>query len=191
MFILYFFVLLVFMGLRDKTGADWYGYLNIYNITNSYSATDLSILKTEQAFLVINRMSDAMGLGIYGVNFVCALLFLTGVFSYAITTSRPWLALGVVIPYLTFIIGMSGIRQAAALGISFFALARWARLSLPSKLILIVLAAEFHAAAVSMLVFIIMDGSGRTWLRIVLVGFLMAVLLSVSAGQDMIDTYNT
>jgi hypothetical protein len=132
----------------------------------------------------------AIGTDLYGVNFICTLLFLIGIFSYAQTTVRPWLAIGMVIPYLGFIIGMSGIRQAAAIGIGSFALARWTRLTAFSKLALIVFAAEFHTSALFLLIFILLEGSGRLWLKVLLLTGFVMLLSSVGAGQDAIEIYN-
>ena len=105
----------------------------------------------EILFTELNRISDFLGFYVYGVTFVCTLLFLTGVFAFALTTPQPWLALAMVLPYLGFVIGMSGIRQAAAIGICYIALARWEKLSLAVKLGALAVAAGFHNSAVLLL----------------------------------------
>ena len=95
-----------------------------------------------------------------------------------------------VIPYLGYIIGMSGIRQAAAVGIGSFALARWTRLSAILKLAMIVFAAEFHTSALFLLVFMVLETSARLWLKALLIAGFVTLLSNVSAGQDAIDTYS-
>src|SRR5271165_4715088 len=39
----YFVALLLFIGLRDRTGPDWTGYINIYEVVNS----NLEVVRTE------------------------------------------------------------------------------------------------------------------------------------------------
>ena len=74
-----------------------------------------------------------LGFGLQGVVFVCALVFLIGIFAYAAQTASAWIALAAVTPYLIFVIGMSGIRQAAAMGIIYCLLARWTKFSFIMK----------------------------------------------------------
>jgi hypothetical protein len=83
----------------------------------------------------------------YLSNIVAAFLLLIGVFSFAMRTSSPWLAVVVASPYFILVTGMSGIRQIMAAGVALFLLSRWERYSLPRRGIYILIAALFHTSA--------------------------------------------
>src|SRR3954451_15238719 len=124
----YFLVLLVFVGLRYEIGPDWAQYGNIY-FDIQYSDLANSVSVREPAFFALNKVSDLLGFGFQGVVFVCALVFLIGMFAYAGQTANAWIAVAVITPYLIFVIAMSGLRQTAAMGIIYLVLARWTKLS--------------------------------------------------------------
>jgi len=185
--IAYFVALLLFMGLRDRTGPDWDGYINIHEVVNS----NLEVERTEPLFAYLNVISSTLGFYVYGVNFVCALIFLIGIFAYANCTARPWLAIAAVTPYLCFVIGMSGIRQAAAIGVSYIALANWSRLSIIVKLLFIGVAAGFHTSALVLVALVIFDDRKRLWLKLILSGLFVVYYLDSGLATDSIDNYNT
>lgn len=186
--LLAFFVLLwVFTGLRHEVGPDWTSYGYIYQDAVARAWSDIAGDR-EPGFFLINKVSEALGWGRYGVNAICAALFLAGIFKYATRTANPWLATTAVLPFLVFIISMSGVRQAAALGIVYILLAQWDRTSLLRKLFVIMLAATVHNSALFMLVFVLWDGSRYPWLRIAigLISLFVAVrILDQSGATDV------
>ena len=123
-FWLFFLVLLGFTGLRDEIGPDWISYQYIFWDVATVNLEDIAMF-SEPGFFLLNYFSDYMEWEIYGVMFICALIFLFGVFSYATTTANPWMAIAVVTPYLVYIISMSGIRQSAAIGFGYLMLSKW------------------------------------------------------------------
>ena len=146
---------------------------------------------TEPLFNYLNVLSSTLGFYIYGVNFVCALIFLIGIFAYANCTARPWLAIAAVTPYLCFVVGMSGIRQAAAIGVSYIALANWPRLSIIVKLLFIAIAMGFHTSAVILIVLVIFDDRERLWLKLIFSALFLAYFLSYGLTTDIIEGYNS
>lgn len=189
MLVAYFIALLIFVGFRNEIGPDWSGYLNIFEVAR----TNPDTLMREPLFMELNILSDRFGFGIYGVSFVSALLFLAGLFAYAKQTAQPWLALAAVLPYLVFIIGMSGMRQPAAIGIAFYALAHWRKLSMSSRVALIIVAMGFHNSAAFFFVFVLLDGKERLWLRALLATVAVGLLvwkLGGSGDDEMLVSYN-
>lgn len=183
-FWLFFLLLVAFSGLRYEVGPDWTGY---YYIFEGYLDTPLEdiYLISEPGFFLINKLSDALGFGLQGVIFFSAIIFLFGCFAYARTTASPWLALAAVMPYLIFVISMSGIRQAAAIGIGFFLFSRWSKSSAIEKLLLIGLAVSFHNSAVVFTLFLIFALKQGIVVRLLLSS---AVVLGVVFGLDTTDT---
>lgn len=184
-FWLYFVVLLVFCGFRFEVGADWTGYKNIYEVT-SYQGFDAALEISEPGFFLLNKVSDWLGFGFSGVTFVGSLIFLYGCFSYALKTSNPWLAVAAVMPYLIFIISLSGIRQACAIGFGFYLFAHWERSSLIEKVAVIALAVSFHNSAGVLLLFVIFGMKNSTFLRISLA---VAVTAFVGYGLNKTDSF--
>ena len=182
-FWLYFFVLLVFCGFRFKVGADWSGYLNIYE-DNLYRKFANVQDFYEPGFFLINKASDWLGFGFAGVIFSGSLIFLYGCFSYARQTPNPWLAVATVMPYLIFIVSLSGIRQACAIGIGLYLFAKWERSTLLGKLVVIALAVSFHNSAAVLLFFVIFSVDISVLLRVMLS---ILVVAFVGYGFDQSD----
>lgn len=180
----FFLILVVFSGLRYEVGPDWIGY---YYIFEGYLNTPLEdiFLLSEPGFFLVNKLSDVLGLGLQGVIFFSAVIFLFGCFAYARTTASPWLALAAVMPYLVFVISMSGIRQAAAIGIGFFLFSRWTRSSAIEKVLLIGLAASFHNSAIVFTLFLIFSLKQGLLIRLLLSS---VVIAGVVFGLDTTDT---
>ena len=184
-FWLFFLVLLVFTGLRDEIGPDWIPYQYIFWDVATVNLEDMAIF-SEPGFFLLNYFSDYMEWDIYGVMFVCALIFLFGVFSYATTTANPWMAIAVVTPYLVYIISMSGIRQAAAIGIGYLMLSKWRDWPMVVRLLLVGLAMSFHNSAAVFLFFFMF--SGKDWMaaRVILAA---ALALAIVFGMSDTETY--
>jgi len=177
---LFFIPLFVFTGLRNKIGPDWIGYSLIYDSTLYTDFSDISIT-SEPGFFLVNKLSEAMGWELYGVMAICAFIFIYGIFSYALKTPNPWMAVAVVTPYLVFVISMSGIRQAAAIGFGYFMLSHDKEYLIYTKLLIIALAMSFHTSAAIFLLFLIFDGKDKKGLRllgVIGVGIFLAMSLN-------------
>ena len=105
----FYIFLWIFTGLRLEIGPDWTGYTYIFQGAQAeyWSATASD---REPGFFLVNKVADALGWGLPGVNAICAALFLLGLYRFAATTANPWLATAAVLPYLVFIVSMSGVR---------------------------------------------------------------------------------
>jgi hypothetical protein len=184
----YFLVLLVFVGLRYEIGPDWNAYLNIY-LSAQYDDLAEGLTQREPGFFALNKMSDILGFGLQGVIFVCALLFLIGIFAYATQTASAWIGLAAITPYLVFVIGMSGIRQAAAIGIIYFVLARWTKSSFIMKAAMILGAATLHTSALFAFILLLIEDRKRLWLKIAAGALLVSYLMRSEAVINQISYY--
>jgi hypothetical protein len=184
----YFLVLLVFVGLRYEIGPDWAQYGNIY-LSIQYSDLADAVSSREPGFFALNKVSDFLGFGFQGVVFVCALVFLIGMFAYAGQTANAWIAVAVITPYLIFVIAMSGIRQAAAMGIIYLVLARWTQFNFMTKIALVLGAATVHNSALFALVLIVFED--RKWLlpKILFTGLLISYLVNSEVMTTTISYY--
>lgn len=182
-------LLVVFVGLRYEIGPDWLGYTYILERSQDRDWSDVWS-QGEPLFFLLNKASDALGWGLYGVNAVCAAIFMYGVFRYARTTVNAWLALAAVMPFLVFIIAMSGIRQGAAMGILFVAAAGWSTSTVWKKVALIILAMGFHNSALFMLIFVIWDTGRYQWARIAIGGIIGFVALQYLGDSGATEVYS-
>jgi hypothetical protein len=101
---------------------------------------------------------------------------------------NPWIALVSVTPYLVIAIGMSAVRQSAALGLVFHLMASW-RQDLAKKLVLSGLAVSFHYSAVMALIFLQQGIRLGVWLRIAILAVGGAVVFPVLNATDTYAKY--
>lgn len=176
----FFVPLVLLVGLRNEVGPDWPGYEENYrHFSNMALDWGQLVWRGEPAYFLLNKLSEEMSWGIHGVMLICAVFFLWGLIAYAAKTPDPWLALGVVLPYLVFVVGMSGIRQAAAIGIGYYMLAHRRDWSLLANLSLIALATMFHTSAVVFLMFLLYERKEKFVLRL----FFLVIVLWYLYGQ--------
>ncbi|MFI3135403.1 MAG: EpsG family protein [Methylococcaceae bacterium] len=179
---------ILFIGLRYEVGPDREAYLNKYDTIATLSFTE-ALSYTEAGYASLNWVLAQMDSGMYWVNFMVAIIFVSGLIRFAKTTPLPFIALVSVTPYLVIAIGMSAARQSAAIGLVFHLMASW-RQGLANKLSLSVLAVSFHYSAVMSFVFVMQSIKMPVWLR---VGLLMASAVAVYpifSATDAFDKYN-
>jgi EpsG-like putative glucosyltransferase len=149
-----FFVL--FVGLRHRIGGDWGNYVRKTDLIGRLPF-DEAIWVQDPLFSLLARLSHDVGLGVYGTNFVGALIFCTGLFSFCARQSNRWLALVTATPFLVVGSVMSASRQGIAIGIVLYVLSRWQEFKLPQRSFGIVIAGLFHASAFVLLLLTIID----------------------------------
>ncbi len=189
-FFSYFVFLAIFSGFRYEVGADWLGYLRIFDKYASLSFSE-GLSEHEPGFFVLNYLSNVLGIDIYGVNIFSACIFLLGVFLYAKSTCNPWFALSVIIPFLFFIISLSGIRQSAAVGIGLIVFAYTDSFSISTKILLLLLASSFHNSAVVLFLLIVIDLQVSFVWKIVAVFTVLGLIYKAMQGAEVVDTYNS
>lgn len=186
----YFLALLIFCGFRFEVGPDWYQYDAIYQSNSSLNFSDF-VDFSEPGFFLLNKASEFFGTGYEGVIFFCSLVFLLGCFSYARATADPWLAIAAILPYLVFIISMSGIRQSVAIGLGFYLIANTHVFSISVKLAIIALAVSFHNSAALLLIFVIYTMKVSLLARGLLIAIVSLFVVYVSNETDAFQKYQS
>lgn len=148
---LFFIMISILLGFRVQVGGDWGAYLKYYEIINSSPLSETFSLLDDPSFILINWLSSKYGFGIYGVNFLSALIFTYGLFIFCRSLPRPFLALTAAIPYMVIVVGMGYTRQGIALGLIMLGFVAITRQKNILFLMLIILAATFHKTAIIML----------------------------------------
>ena len=153
--ILWFYIFIylnLLIGLRLEVGGDWDNYLMAFNQIKELSL--IEIFNTQNAFLsdplylLISWISASLGLGVYGINFICGFIFSIGLISLCRSFQRPLLALTIAFPYLIVVVAMGYTRQSAALGLAMLGLAGLIKAKNLKFIILIFLAAMLHKSAI-------------------------------------------
>ncbi len=166
----------LFIGYRFQVGGDWSSYLRMYQW--EIGRAFLDPVSNDIGYILLNRLMIRLDWGIYGVNLVCALIFVSGLIVFCRAQYRSWLAFSLAVPYLVIVVGMGYTRQSAALGLVLFGLTYLERGKFLSYLLCIALATWFHKTALVMIplgIFLYQQG----WLfRITLAGIIAFVLWS-------------
>jgi len=150
-FLLLLFVLFALvMGLRDACGGDFFNYKKTVDEI-AYQSIATSMSGSDRAFTALAILSNALGLGVYGVNFACGALLLYGLLRYIRTLPDPWLAIAVAVPYLIIVVGMGYIRQGVAIGFILLAISDLERRAHGWLAFHLLVAVLFHVTAVCVL----------------------------------------
>jgi hypothetical protein len=186
-FQLYFVVLLLLVGLRHKTGGDWVNYLPLVDIALQQSFFEYIEESGDIAYFSLTWLSANSGFGIYGVNFICALVFNYGLMVFSLSSPRPWLSLAIAVPYLVIVVAMGYTRQGVAIGLIMLALVDLDKGNLRKFLGWVLLGALFHKTALILIPMAIFVGR-KNWMGIASL-LITATLLFVLLLSEHIDNF--
>lgn len=145
-FLVLLVILWTILAFRE-TGGDWPTYLLMFNII-SHSSIERTLELGEPGYALLNYASSRLDLGLYGVNSVCAAIFLLGLHRFAARETRPLLMLAVATPYLVTVVAMGYTRQGTAIGWILLGLS-WLREGRAIRfLAMVAAAAAFHRSAI-------------------------------------------
>lgn len=167
------------VGLRYKVGGDWATYEDMYHDIYMQSLPD-SFQFSEPGYAFLNWFSAQFDGGVYVANLACGIVFMLGLSSLVRRQPNPWLAMTVAVPYLIIVVGMGYTRQAAAIGMVCWAIARADRDPIWKTVAKIAFAALFHKTAILFLPILLAPVARRN-LLLGIVGAITFVGLAVVA----------
>lgn len=183
-FTLFLFIfLLVFIGLRDEIGGDWYPYLEYYHRFKQLSLLE-AVLINDIGYDLINWIVSQYDGSIYLVNYICALLFLIPLFIFC--NNRKYFLISILIsfPYLITVVSMGYVRQAVALGLFILGLSVLESKKINFKFViftsLIIIAFTFHKSAIILFTFIFFYKFSNLLKIISLVILLVSLILLIN-----------
>ena len=163
------FILTIFIGWRHYVGGDWYNYLRRFQQIADLSFSKV-MEKSDPGYQFIVYIMNDWGFGMYAVNFLSAILFVTGLIVFLRKELNPWLGLTVAIPYLIIVVSMGYTRQGVAVGLVMWGLASLKKKNFIRFLIFITLATSFHKSAVLMIAFgMFSQGRGKLFKAVAVV----------------------
>ncbi len=168
-------VIALMVGLRYQVGGDWGNYEDILKDISFLELPEV-LRSSDPGYAVLNWLANALGLEIWFVNTVCAVVFTWGLIKFARRQPNPWLAVMVAIPYLVIVVAMGYTRQGVAIGFILAGLSVVDRSSTLRFVFYIICAAAFHKSAVVVLPLVALASTQN---RILTLGILIgtAVLL--------------
>ncbi|MBV9528573.1 EpsG family protein [Sphingomonas sp.] len=114
--------LTLFIGLRYWVGGDWIEYQAWFDMA-AYTPLANTLGEQDPAYQFLNWFGQRMGVGIWFVNLVCAVVFTWGLLRLARTQPRPWMVMLLSVPYLITVVAMGYTRQAVSIGLAMAAMA--------------------------------------------------------------------
>ena len=192
---LYFPVLLglfLFSAFRFEVGCDWWGYLHQYRIFSSTTGGETLDVQ-DPLWIGIIGLLNGFDLPYPWLNVISSALFFAGMHALAKRQPDPLSFLILLFPILIINMPMSGIRQAAAIGIMGFAFVAFLDRRLAAFLFWTVVASLVHTSAIVFLLLAPLVGGQYTTRRLAAAGILaipgVFVLLLGSGAELAIERY--
>jgi len=142
-------ILVLFIGLRFKVGCDWDSYVVLYRLISRHDLL-AALRASDPGYGLVNWLSAQLGLGVSGVNVICAAIFSFGLITLCRDEPNPPLTLAVAVPYLVIVV-TGYTRESVAVGLVMLAASQYGRGAYLRMAISLLLANSFHHSAVIML----------------------------------------
>lgn len=188
-FIFYMFLLCLFflVGFRFEVGADWYNYLEIYDIF-LYGYDFNNIFKTDPAYGILNYISSTLGFrDTVFINGICALIGILCIYFFSKGFRNPWPLLMVLFPYFILVVSMGYTRQAVAASLSLIFFMKLFGLEKKSSLLILILSFLFHKTAIFLLIFypiLFVNNKISKYLYSLFVLFSLLIIVYLSIGSN-------
>ncbi|MDA9900450.1 EpsG family protein, partial [Planktomarina temperata] len=140
-------VLFIFSGFRYEVGCDWTGYLNQWEIQKNLPL-QIALLNSEPLWWAMIDLIQSSGASYPWMNVASSGIFFLGVHVIARRQPDPLGFLILLFPILIINMPMSGIRQAAGIGIMCFAIISFIDKRTFWFVTFVLLAAAFHNSAI-------------------------------------------
>ena len=192
-YLLWLFVLFIFSGFRLDVGCDWDGYKNIFEQLRYVDVFD-AVQQREALFALANAFLHRYDLDYPYINVICSFIFFFGLHRLAKREPDPYGILVLSFPVFIINLPMSGIRQAAAIGIMCFAYNAFNDKRLIRFVFWVIVASGIHASAVIFLIFAPFVRGELTRRRIVIAGIVTLpaaarFLLTLDSFREYSDNY--
>jgi hypothetical protein len=171
-------VLIIVIGARHNVGGDWDAYLAHYYETYGlgFSEGMSNNNMSDIGYVALNWIAGQLDLGIYGVNFIAGIVFITGLFVFSLRMPLPWMALIVAIPFLYVVVAMGYTRQSLAIGFEFFALIALSNYKFLTSMFSVIVGALFHKTLIMLLpLTIIASKKRRRFLKVLIIIFSVSI----------------
>jgi hypothetical protein len=191
----YIFLVLV-IGLRHEVGADWDLYFLNYKVLIEVGLngvfSSLNSLVTSPGYQLLCFISEWLGFGIHGANFLGAIIFSLGLYRLCSNLPRPWLGLAIAVPYIVIVTSMGYTRQGMALGFVMMAYPFLLKGNNLRFILYLFIGATFHPTVLFLLFLpAFLKTTNRLLMIFLITGFSITIYLFLLASilEGMFDNY--
>ncbi len=183
--------LIFFVGFRKEVGGDWNSYLEWFERIKieGLKFDPESMILSNFGYNLLNALSSKLNWGIYGVNFVCATIFLLGLFYFLRELEYPLMGLLISYPYLIMVVGMGYTRQSVAIGLTLLSLVSIKKDRNILAFLLIVIAVTFHKTAAIAILYFIFSKKRKLFLSMIVIATVLLFPILVEIFQNFYGLY--
>ena len=145
-FILLFIFMLLFISGRHHVGGDYISYLNMFNESKN-EGLEKAFAKLAGLQYVISFIHK-LNLNYFFFNFLCALIFLSGIFKFLKISDEKLFVFILLIPTMIYVVAMGYTRQSVSIGFLCFAIYYWSEDMNVKKYIFFILAVFMHISSI-------------------------------------------
>ena len=142
-FLLFIFILLFISG-RHHVGGDYVTYINIFDKIKIEPEAFAKL----QGLNYIIQILHKLNLNYFFFNFVCALIFLTGIFRFLNISNERLFVFILLIPTMIYVVGMGYTRQSVSIGLLCYAIYYWSENMNVKKYIFFILSVSIHISSI-------------------------------------------
>jgi len=187
-YISYGIFLTIYIGFRDLIGGDWWAYQYLFNRIANLNFLELINIRYELGYAFLNWLISKLNLGIHYVNFISAIIFVSGLMIFCYNQPYKWIGILISTPYLINVVAMGATKQSAAIGFVLIAYLLWQKQkSVYLILIFIFFAFLFHKSAI-LLSFLILPMIKRNNLIVI---FSFGILISFFQFNSILFEYKS
>lgn len=176
-------------GTRYYVGCDYTGYLLRFAYAGNWTSWSTLLLREEPGFNGLVLAIKEAGLTYDALILVVSSIYVVCLMRFASLARAPAAFLVLAFPVLIVQLGMSGMRQALALGFLMLALVSFAHRARVPTAIWVLVAAQFHASAIIFLPIAMLVGRHLSTIRI-LVALMVLGPVVVFLLQSQFEVYS-
>ena len=143
-FILLFIFILLFVSGRHYVGGDYVKYLYWFEHAKLFPPKGLSLLF---GLNYITIFSHTLSLNYFLFNFLCALIFLSGIFKFLNISNERLFVIILLIPTMIYVVGLGYTRQSVSIGFLCLAIYYWSENKNVKKFIFFILSVLVHLSS--------------------------------------------
>lgn len=181
-------ILILFVGTRFEVGCDYLGYSRRFSRLPEYASIGDMFGAGETGFYLLSASIRDLGMDYSMLLFASGAIYVYCLWRFAKVTDRPLGFLAVCFPILVVQLGMSGIRQALALGFLLLAFSGFISKKRLATAVWIVVASQFHTSAIIFLPLVYLVGRQVSMTRIIVGLVLLGPAVAWLIGERL-DVY--
>jgi len=143
-FILLFIFMLLFVSGRHNVGGDYVKYLYWFEYAKLFPTKGFSTLLGLNYITII---SQTVSLEYFFFNFLCALIFISGIFKFLNISNERLFLLILLIPTMIYVVGLGYTRQSVSIGFLCLSIYYWSENMNVKKYIFFILSVLVHISS--------------------------------------------